>query len=418
MPKITRKPRGRRQSGQALILVAVGMVAFIAAAGLAIDMGYLRYQRRLVQSAADSAALAGAAAAGVGGDVDGAAMNDATLNGFQNGKNNATVTVTPTTFNGNASAVQVQVSAIVPTFFMRIFPGAANQRATISATATAEYTSARTCMFALQGGGGLNIGGGVTVNAQHCGVLSAEGLSVNGRLNAASIGVHDPGAVNGATPQPIFGVPQTPDPLANLPVPQVNTGTAPCASKGAIGNIDLPVVDPKTKKISDVAQDISPDFPHCLIIIHATQTQPVTFHQGIYLLGDPQGTNNGGIVFQGSGKVIVDHAMFFLRNGTINIAASQKIQMTAPTDGTYAGILFFQDKGDTAPATINLGNNRTLQGGFYFPRASLSLNGPGSASGAYMLFVAKTLNLGANISFTSDYTSLPSSPIKSAELVQ
>src|SRR5580704_6808961 len=50
-----------RESGQALLAAAFSLIVLLGAAGLAIDMGYLRYQKRLQQSAADSAALAGAA---------------------------------------------------------------------------------------------------------------------------------------------------------------------------------------------------------------------------------------------------------------------------------------------------------------------------------------------------------------------
>src|SRR5216683_7721706 len=88
------------QSGQALILAAVGMFAFVACAGLAVDMGYLRYQRRLQQTAADSAALAGASAAGSGGNVSQSALDDSELNGFKDG----------VTLPGAANPVQVVVN--------------------------------------------------------------------------------------------------------------------------------------------------------------------------------------------------------------------------------------------------------------------------------------------------------------------
>ncbi len=140
--------RNRRQSGQALVLATFGMVVLLAAAGLAVDMGYLRYQRRLQQSAADSAALAGAAAAGTGGNITQAATDDTQLNGFQDGVNQVTVTTTTLTLNGNPNTVQVVVSAVHPTFFMKIF-GAATAKATVSATARAQYSGDRTCIYAL-----------------------------------------------------------------------------------------------------------------------------------------------------------------------------------------------------------------------------------------------------------------------------
>jgi Putative Flp pilus-assembly TadE/G-like len=407
MPKATGKHRAR-EAGQALIIVALAIVVLLAAAGLAVDMGYLRYQRRLLQSAADSAAIAGAAAAGTGGSVSAAAQDDLQLNGYQDGVKGFKFTPpTQFTLNGNANTVKVQVAATVPTFFMKIF-GPATSQATISATATGQYTSARDCMFALQGGGGINIGNGANINVPHCGVASAEGLSVNGTLRAASIGVHDPGAVNRATPPPVFGIPQPPDPLANLPLPP---GINPC-----VCDIVLPRMDPKTKK----PLPVTPAKPgnYRLISIGPGQIDPVTFNPGTYILADPAGTNKGGLWLQGPGKIIGSGVTFYLQNGTIQLGSNQQVQLSAPTGGTYAGILFFQDRGDTAPETLAWSNNWSLQGGFYFPRASLTINGPGSPAAAYMLFVAKTLNLNANISFLSNYSSLVSSPIKSAVLVQ
>ena len=60
-PNNSSMTRGK-EAGQALVLAAMGLTLFILAAGLGIDMGFLRYQKRLQQSAADSAAIAGAAA--------------------------------------------------------------------------------------------------------------------------------------------------------------------------------------------------------------------------------------------------------------------------------------------------------------------------------------------------------------------
>jgi hypothetical protein len=112
---------------------------------------------------------------------------------------------------------------------------------------------------------------------------------------------------------------------------------------------------------------------------------------------------------------------FYITGGAIDFAASQRIQLTAAVDnknGTYPGILFFQDPADAAPATINGAAGSHLQGGFYFPNATLNINGAGTGA-AYMIFVAKTLNLNTTIDSLSDYSSLPNgSPIKSAVLVE
>ena len=60
-PKEVSVMRARNgESGQSLVLVAIGLVVLIGILGLALDMGYLRYVRRELQTAADAAALAGA----------------------------------------------------------------------------------------------------------------------------------------------------------------------------------------------------------------------------------------------------------------------------------------------------------------------------------------------------------------------
>src|ERR1700730_16973796 len=96
--------RQRKESGQALVAAAFGLVVLLGAAGLAIDVGYLRYERRLQQSAADSAALAGAAESAAG-NATSAALGDSSLNGFTDDVNNVTVTVDPDFAFGTSTGV-------------------------------------------------------------------------------------------------------------------------------------------------------------------------------------------------------------------------------------------------------------------------------------------------------------------------
>jgi len=54
--------RRREDSGQALVLAILALPVILGMVGLAIDVGYLRYTKRLMQTAADSGAIAGALA--------------------------------------------------------------------------------------------------------------------------------------------------------------------------------------------------------------------------------------------------------------------------------------------------------------------------------------------------------------------
>src|ERR1700753_761515 len=48
------------ESGQAIVLTAVGMVAMLSFVGLAIDIGAIRFEKRHLQATADAAAVAAA----------------------------------------------------------------------------------------------------------------------------------------------------------------------------------------------------------------------------------------------------------------------------------------------------------------------------------------------------------------------
>jgi hypothetical protein len=411
MPRITRELTRRRtrkasrQSGQALIFTAFGMVAFIACAGLAVDMGYLRYQRRVQQSAADSAALAGAAAAGSGGNVSQAANDDSELNGFKagdiipGGAQPITVAVTgPMTFNGHPNAVRVLVTADHPNFFMKIF-GPTLSSTSFATVATAQYLPARNCVYALAGGGGIVVN--ATVNIPNCSVLDAENLNGSGSLTAASIGVSGTSSLT-TTPAVVPNILQTRDPFANLATP------------GGGGGGLLTVNDanfPAPRRNPNQPATINPG-SYSGIAIANTFTRAVNFNAGTYFIGA------NGLSFQGTGAVNGTGVLFYMNNGAVNLHNSAVIRFTAATNGTYAGILFFQRKGNGSGATFNGAGGSHYQGALYFPGATLTINGGGTGA-QYMILVANTIHINSNVNFTSNYGSLPNgAPIKAATLVQ
>src|SRR5271167_312056 len=86
----------RAKRGQVIVLVALSVTVLLGFLGLATDVGVLWATKRRAQTAADAAAVAGANAT-LGTDSSGysTAANDvATLNGFTNGANGTTITVT------------------------------------------------------------------------------------------------------------------------------------------------------------------------------------------------------------------------------------------------------------------------------------------------------------------------------------
>jgi hypothetical protein len=156
---------------------------------------------------------------------------------------------------------------------------------------------------------------------------------------------------------------------------------------------------------------------YCGISLQNTYRQNLTFNAGTYVI-----TGAAGLSLQGTGRVTGTDVLFYFTGGagSVNISANQTVNLTAPTNGTYMGILFFQNAANGNTATINGAGGSRLTGAFYFPGATLTMNGAGNGGAPYMIFVAKTLNFATTVDFTSNYSSLStrSSPVKGAILVE
>jgi hypothetical protein len=392
-----------RQAGQALVSVVLSLVVLIGAVGLAIDMGYLRYTKRRMQTAADSAAIAGASELN-GGDYNAAALNDSKANGFEDGKSGVTVNAFPPTdpspFAGKPNYIEVQVQQSAPTFFMRIF-GINN--ATLSATAIARLGNSKGCVYSLGLLGGINVN--ANVNAPNCGVVDNALLTIGGGcLNAASIGVVLPLLGGCATPAPVGGIDPSADPLAYM----VQPGVGGC-------NFNNTVVDDRN---GNPPQTVLNPGVYCGgITIAPTNTAPLVFRPGLYIL-----TGGGFQVPAGNGTDVTGNGVTFYvtGGGSIQILGNGNITLTAPADSPIAGIpggiLFFQDRGNGQNAAIQNGV-LLLTGALYFPSAPLTLGGNGNAP--YLILVSQSVQFDGNLTIGSDYSSITGgSPIKSAVLVQ
>jgi hypothetical protein len=394
--------RSNRESGQALVFVGLSMVVLVAAVGLAIDMGYLRYTKRRLQTAADSAAIAGASEL-ANGNYRTAALNDSKSNGFENGVDGVSVVPhnppldAPFAAKINANSfVEVRVQQNAPTFFMRIF-GINN--AAISATAVAQLASSRGCIYALGLLQGITVNG--TVNAPNCAVLDNAILSVGGGcITASSIGVVLRLLGGCTNPPPVVGIDPAADPLAYLTPP-------------AGGNCDFnTTVVVKTAATTP----LSPGHYCGGIDVANGNSGSVNFAPGLYVLDsiglhiDPGNTGNvsgNGVTFYITG------------GGSAQVSGTGNVTFTAPTTspspGIPAGVLFYQDRADTQNASIN--GNISFTGAMYFPDAILTLGG--TVNSGYAIIVADVIQFNGTVGIGSDFSTLPTgSPVKSAVLVQ
>jgi hypothetical protein len=395
----------RSEAGQSLFFLTFGLGAFIAAAGLAIDMGYLRYERRLMQTAADSAAFAAAMDVNLGNASQASADATTVLGtyGYKNGTNNVTVTYTHP-YGGNSESVGVQVQQILPTFFMQIFGITSINDPALSATGVASLVPSSGCVYAL-GAAGLTSTGGI--DSPNCGIVDNGTLSGGGTLTASSVGVYgDASGYSGGGTTVEATVQKAADPLAYLTPPTPGTCTAP---------LTITTTTPLTAGT------------YCGIIIGTGGI--VTFGPGLYIL-----TGNTGLQITGTGTATGTGVTFYNHStyssvtatGAITFNGTGSITLSAPTtglDGLPAGILFYQD---TSPAAdLSEGGTTgavTLSGTLYFPSAQITIAGTNNPNANTVIVANSVIVNGSTplyVDSTSQSVTLPGgSPLISVSLVE
>ena len=177
--KVTRK-QGER--GFTILVYALMVFVVLGFTGLAVDASYVQWQKRLMQSAADAAAMGALREMELGrtntqptNDLTLAAQNDAALNGFTSGTNGVTVALNNPpasgTYAGVDTAAQVIISRTYPTFFMRILgTNSITVKAQSVAQTTTSYGSIGGCIYALNPttGNGLVVSGGTSIVTTSC----------------------------------------------------------------------------------------------------------------------------------------------------------------------------------------------------------------------------------------------------------
>src|ERR1700674_2508280 len=235
--RLQKQPVTRRRSdaGQIIIIVILTLPVIFAMIGLAIDVGYLRYVKRLMQSAADSAAMAGMLAFNYG-DYVAVAQNAAALNGFTNGVNNAVVTVNTPPLYGPHATFTPYLEVIIVQNRSTLFAGIFGVKTVTVAARAVAYggASSQNCIYALNPSSTSFLANGSTNITAYCGIMidssNSQALSVNGSptIYARSIGVVGGYIFNGSpsvTPTPVTSIVTASDPLAYLPKP----ATTACA---------------------------------------------------------------------------------------------------------------------------------------------------------------------------------------------
>jgi hypothetical protein len=399
----------RRAGGFVLVNIAISATVLLAIIGLAIDTGYLQLVKTRMQAAADAAAVGGVQEIKLNGaaNVVTAAKADAALNGFTDGVNSVTVTVNSPPASGSYTSsqtgVEVIVSQNVGTLFMQLLNTAAVD---VRARAVARQGPGTNCLYALSpsaasafsatGGVNVNIAGGVMVDSNSATALSVTNGAVVTAASITVVGNYPNPTKSGAsiTPTPVTGASAVADPLAYVTPPPA---TGACLQTNySIGN--------------GKSATLSPGIYCNGISIAGGAT--VGMKAGNYILRGGGLTVSNGATLSGTGVTFYNTQATGYAYGAISLLGGVDVQLTAPTTGSLAGILFFQDRSVVSSLvnTFSNGSTSTFTGSLYFPSTALSYTG--GASGSYTIIVAKTVSFSGGVTVKNDYSSLPGgSPI-------
>ena len=419
----------RHSSGQIAVVLALSLVVLLTFGALAMDVGYFQNDRRKMQSAADSAAVAGEREIVAGNElsVTSAAQNDASLNGFTDGAGSVTVQVNnPPTGGGHAgdsSAVEVIVTRPEPTHLLGII---GINTVNVSARAVAIEKGAPDCIYALDSSDrNAVVFIGASLFYSNCGIIddsnNSEAMSFDivSLIKAASFGVvGNVGTflISLVSPNPVTGIAPAPDPFAHLNQPSVG----PCNHI----NYQVPLIGNAT---------INPGVYCGGITSPIASVGTLTLNPGVYIIdgGGLQLTGAAIIKNNKSGGDGSGGVTFFITGDStyayegVNLTGVTLNSLNAPTSGTYEGMLFMQDRNISSgvaaanPNTIIGASLAKYEGILYFPNSSLIYAGANLA--AYTIIVADKVQFPlANVTkIYSDYSSLAhGNPIKTAALAE
>ena len=374
-------------------------------AGFAVDVGTLFRAKRNIQTAADAAAISGAAEINYG-DWKAAAKAAATQNGITDGSGGATVTVNnPPASGSHASGVEVIITVSEPTYFMKVFNLASMN---VSARAVAGLGAASGCIYTLDTSGtDVGLSGSGALSMPSCGIVvnsaSSKAVSISGSssITAQSVGIvgsFSDSSSGNITPTPITGVAPSSDPLSFLtppsftssschPDPHINGGTATLGPSISGGTV-------------------------CYNGISINGSSVVTLNPGLYII-------NGSFNCNASSTITGTAVTFFLAapNGSASLTGSTTLNVTAPTSGTWNGILFFQDPSDSNAMQVSGSGSSTIAGIFYAPAASLTFSGSSGGS-IYADLVVGSLTMSGSSTFSSYSTVNSSEPLQSSRLTE
>ncbi|WP_179297923.1 pilus assembly protein TadG-related protein [Mesorhizobium carmichaelinearum] len=387
----------RGTSANVATIFALSLPIVVGAAGFGVETSYWYYSSLKLQATADAAAYAGALEKISGSDTP-TIVAAATQSAASNGLGSGTIVVnTPPVSGPNTAKKAVEV--IVGQNLDRIFTSIFTQgKVPEQARAVALITNAsKACMEALDptASQAVLFSGNTSVKVTGCVIMSnsiasdaiklqgSAGLQVDCLISAGGVSLSNP--VTTVCAAPITQALPAADPFADLPTPAASN---PCQ------NDNKATLSPGT---------------YCSGM---TLKGNVTLSPGVYVVqGDLKINANAAII--GSGVTI-----FMSGSSIVSMNGNASVKLSAPTSGTYSGVLFYGDRtGNSASSTFNGTADSLLTGAIYFPKQQVNYLGNFSGNSGCTQVVANTIQWSGSTTINQDCTSLGMRDIPAAQSV-
>ena len=402
----------RDESGVYAILAGLFMPLFVGMAGLGCEVGLWYYNHQRMQSAADSAAVAASTAYYVQGNTNGLS-NQANATsagyGFVAGSNGVTVTVHQPPASGSyisaSGAVEVLISQAQARLFSALFNPA---QFTVSARAVAISSGGIGCVISLDptASGATTIKGTSAVTLNKCSLTdnssssSALNLNGGGALTASSVNVV--GGISGASA------------ITTTTQGGVTTGAGAGADPYAGSSFSSYSGCDKHNFSSKKTETINPGV-YCGGMSLNSGAE-VTLSPGTYYLDQGSLSVNGGATLSGTDVTIVFTSSTGNNYSTANINGGATVDLTAPTTGPSAGIVFFADRNMPVGTTFKFegGASQVFGGALYLPKGAVSFAGGSGTNQACTQLVADTIVFSGDSSFAVNCTGYGTKPLGAA----
>lgn len=374
--------------GATAIIAAIIFPVVIGGMGLGAEVGYWYLKQRNLQNAADLAAHAAGVRKGAGDsdvEIETVALHAALEAGLSSTSGTLTLNTPPASGpnTGDSNSIEVIVEETQPRLFSSILT---NEALSIGARAVVRLEQkSKACILALSptAPGAVTVSGSTELNLNGCDVASnsaaANSLLMDGTAKlttGCAFAVGEAVTTSGLTltecPEVKEYSPPITDPYETVEEPVV---TGSCQNKNVGSPGGTTTLTPSENHPSGVK---SMRFCNGLDV-----KGKVVFGPGLYIIENGDLSINGGdLASPDLAELASQGVTFYLTGGSsLKLSGNAKLDLSAPTSGPFAGILFFGSRSDTAVSHEITGtSDSTMRGAVYAPASEVAFKGNSTTS--------------------------------------